>query len=95
MAMPGMAVLISWPLAVRSGWLAWLGIPASLVVVMLTDGGLIYNTPDVELKLVLACTVMWCTIALRLVLLTRPWTPRRVPPPRTTTGPATASTATC
>ena len=76
MAMPGMAVLISWPLAVRAGWLAWLGIPASLVVVMLTDGGLIYNTPDVELKLVLACTVMWCTIALRLVLLTRPWTPR-------------------
>ena len=73
MAMPGMAVLISWPLASTGGRLAWLGLPASAMVFWLTDGGLIYSTPDVELKLVLACLVMWSVIALRLLLLARPW----------------------
>ena len=73
MAMPGMAVLISWPLASTGGRLSWLGLPASAMVFWLTDGGLIYSTPDVELKLVLACLVMWSVIALRLLLLARPW----------------------
>ena len=76
MAMPGMAVLISWPLAARASWLSWLGVPAAGMVLWLTDGGLIYNTPDVELKLVLACSVMWAVIALRMVQLSRPWSGR-------------------
>ncbi len=74
MAMPGMAVLISWPLAASASRLSWLGVPAAGMVLWLTDGGLIYSTPDVEVKLVLACTVMWAVIALRLVQLSRPWT---------------------
>lgn len=78
MAMPGMAVLVSWPLAERGGRLAWMGVPASAMVLWMTDGGLIYNTPDVELKLVLSCTVMWAVIALRLVLLARPWSRRAI-----------------
>jgi len=78
MAMPGMAVLVSWPLAARAGRLAWLGLPASATVLWMTDGGLIYNTPDVELKLVLSCCVMWAVIALRLLLLARPWSRRAI-----------------
>jgi len=76
MAMPGMAVLISWPLASRASRLSWLGLPAAGMVLWLTDGGLIYNTPDVELKLVMACTTMWAVIALRMIQLSRPWSGR-------------------
>ena len=74
MAIPGMAVLISWPLSAHASRLSWVGVPAAGMVLWLTDGGLIYNTPDVELKLVLACTVMWVAIALRMIQLSRPWT---------------------
>ncbi len=73
MAIPGMAVLISWPLSSRASRLSWFGPPAAGMVLWLTDGGLIYDTPDVELKLVLACTVMWVAIAARMVQLSRPW----------------------
>jgi len=73
MAMPGMAVLISWPLSSRASRTAWLGVPAAGLVVWLTNGGLIYSTPDVELKLVVACTGMWSVIAWRMVQLSRPW----------------------
>jgi len=76
MAMPGMAVLITWPLATRASRLSWLGLPAAGMVLWLTDGGLIYSTPDVELKLVLACTTMWAVIALRMIQLSRPWSGR-------------------
>ena len=69
-----MAVLISWPLSAHASRLSWVGVPAAGMVLWLTDGGLIYNTPDVELKLVLACTVMWVAIALRMIQLSRPWT---------------------
>jgi hypothetical protein len=76
MAMPGMVAVLTWPLAERSSRGAWLAWPAVLSIVALTDGGLIYSTPDVEVRLVLACTIIWIAVAARLISLARPW-PRK------------------
>jgi hypothetical protein len=73
MAIPGMTVILCWPLAQGASRISWLAWPAVFAIVALTDGGLIYNTPNVEVKLVLACTVMWSAVALRLATLARPW----------------------
>ena len=76
MAMPGMVAVLTWPLAERCSRAAWVMWPAVFSIVWLTDGGLIYSTPNVEVRLVLACTIIWAAVAVRLVSLARPWAPR-------------------
>ncbi len=76
MAMPGMVAVLTWPLAERSSRVAWLALPAVFSIHALTDGGLIYNTPNVEVRLVLACTIIWMAVATRLISLCRPWSPK-------------------
>ena len=76
MAMPGMVAVLTWPLSERRSRGAWVAWPAVLSIVALTDGGLIYSTPDVEVRLVLACSIIWVAVAARLISLAHPWTPK-------------------
>ncbi|MGB0640720.1 MAG: glycosyltransferase family 87 protein [Myxococcota bacterium] len=73
MAIPGMVAVLTWPLAVGASRISWLVLPTVLGVVALTDDGLIYNTPNVEPRLVVACIGLWAATAIRLGSMVRPW----------------------
>jgi len=74
LGIPGMAVLLSWPLASDSSRWKWVALPAAFAVYAVVDDGLIYNTPNIEVRLVAACTAMWVGVAVRLCAVSGPWT---------------------
>lgn len=78
LAMPGAVMLLTWPLAERSGWPSFLGVAAAGAVWALLPGGLEAPIHDTEMRLVAACTVIWCGVAFRLCTLLQPWTLRPV-----------------
>lgn len=73
LGIPGMAALLSWPLASNPTRWKWVGLPAAFAVYAVVEDGLIYNTPNIEVRLVTACIVIWVGVALRLCTLAR-WT---------------------
>ena len=73
MAIPGMAVLLTWPLAEGASRWSWLTVPLAFSVWAVVEEGLIYNTPNIEPKLVLACTLIWLGLSVRLITVAGPW----------------------
>lgn len=76
LAMPGAAMLLTWPFAERASRLSWLGAACGCAVVALLPGGLEAPIHDTEVRLVAGCTLIWLGVAVRLVTLTRPWSGR-------------------
>jgi hypothetical protein len=74
LAIPGMAVLLSWPLVSGASRWSWVTVAAAFAVFGVVEEGLIYNTPNVEVRLVAACTIIWLGVAIRLCTLCVPWT---------------------
>ena len=73
MAIPGMVAVLTWPISRGASRLSWLMLPTVVGIVVLTDDGLIYSTPNVEARLVVACIALWVATALRLGSMVRPW----------------------
>jgi len=74
LAIPGMAALLTWPLSTGASRWSWFTVGAAFAVFGVVDEGLIYNTPNVEVRLVSACAAIWLGLAIRLCTLSGPWT---------------------